>query len=136
MATSAVTGAVKNAGKFVPAPINLPTRVIADVLLRAGPKPIAHEVLYQEADKSGLMRSHRHFKHCLRMMKDQNRVKVICLGPEKVGSAKRKFAVGLTRKGTILYTKYFKGFEAAKQVRQELKPAQKADQTRGLQDAL
>jgi len=83
---------------------NMPTRAIAEVLLRQTEKPMKHETLYEEAAKSGLMRSRTHFKHCLRMMKDQNRVKVICLGPEKPGSAKRKFSVGLTRKGVVVYS--------------------------------
>lgn len=85
---------------------NMPTRAIASVLLQQDRNIMEHDALYSAVEKSGLMRSRRHFKHCLRMLKDQKRVAVICTGPESPGSAKRKFAVKLTRRGNAVYTKY------------------------------
>lgn len=84
----------------------MPTRVIASVLLKEEREMMDHGALFDEVEKSGLLRSRRHFKHCLRMLKDQKRVLIICNGLEKVGSPKRKFSVKLTQRGSVIYTKY------------------------------
>lgn len=86
-----------------------------------------HMALYEDADKLGLMRSRRHFKHCLRMLKDQKRVQIICKGPVKPGSAKRAFAVKLTRRGERIYQYYSK---------MPLPSDDGGDGERGLKDAL
>lgn len=88
---------------------NLPTRAIANVLLESDSYMASHDALYHAVDKTGLLRSRRHFKHCLRMMSDQKRVKVFCIGPEKVGSAKLKFSVKLTSRGRTIYGFYRRG---------------------------
>lgn len=105
---------------------NMPTRAIASVLLKQEKEMMDHADLFEEAEKSGLMRSRRHFKHCLRMMKNQKRICIICNGPEKVGSAKLKFSVKLTQRGSSIYTRYSQ------------EPHRELDKRggRGLQDAL
>lgn len=85
---------------------NMPTRQIANVLLQQDRQMMDYDLLYGAVEQSGLFRSKRHFKHCLRMLKQQNRVQVICRGPEKAGSAKRLFSVKLTRRGCTIYTRY------------------------------
>lgn len=64
------------AARAVRGAVNMPSRSIAAVLLRAE-APVANGALYAAAREYGLLRSHRHFKHTLRMMKEQRRVQVI-----------------------------------------------------------
>lgn len=115
MATTATSSAIPKIAKEVAqeaiqrAPLwvrGMPTRQIANVLLQQERHMMDYELLYGEVEKSGLFRSKRHFKHCLRMLKGQDRVQVICRGPEKAGSAKRLFSVKLTRRGGNIYTRY------------------------------
>lgn len=106
---------------------NMPTRSIAQVLLRQDNLIMDHGALYQETDRLGLLRSHRHFKHCLRMLKIQKRVLIVCKGPEKPGSAKRAFSVKLTRRGQRIY-QYYSGMPD--------KTDKDGDGERGLKDAL
>lgn len=65
-----------------------------------------YDKLYGELEPSGLFRSKRHFKHCLRMLRTQQRVAMVCKGPERAGSARRSFAVKLTRRGSSIYSRY------------------------------
>lgn len=98
----------------------MPTRQIAHVLLQQERNIMGHDTLFSEVEKSGLFRSRRHFKHCLRMLKDQKRARVICQGPERAGSAKRLFAVQLTRRGATIYHRYSKDEgKGGKQEKQE-----------------
>lgn len=85
--------------------VNMPTRAIAAVLLQTR-RPIPHEELYDRANEYGLFNSRRHFKHCLKMMKGQDRVRVICDGPRYPGASRRAFSVELTRRGDAIYTRY------------------------------
>ena len=105
----------------------MPTRAIADALLSKENYLAPHDALYDEVNQTGVLRSHRHFKHCLKMLKEQNRVRVICLGPEKVASNKRKFSVKLTSRGRSTYS-FFKS--CYKENAEEPKDAE------GLKDAL
>lgn len=86
--------------------MGMPTRMIAHVLLQRERPVMEHSDLFQEANASGMFRSHRHFKHCLKMMKHQKRVHIVCLGPERVGSPNRRFAVSLTKRGVHAYSWY------------------------------
>lgn len=63
--------------------VNMPSRSIAAVLLRSE-KPVQNKVLYEQAKEYGLLRSPRHFKHVLRMMKLQKRVKVMPSAPVRL----------------------------------------------------
>lgn len=58
------------------------------------------------ADEYGLFNSRRHFKHCLKMMKQMHRVRVRCTGPEYPGASRRGFVVELTRRGDKVYKHY------------------------------
>lgn len=106
--------------------VNMPSRAIAAVLLRA-PGPVAHDELYSSAAEYGLLKSRRHFKHVLKLMKGMKRLEVICLGPERPGSAKRAFSVKLTRRGQTIYTRYLDEDGAG---------GQGEERAPGLQDAL
>lgn len=106
---------------------DLPTRAIADSLLGKEQYLFSHEKLYEEVNESGLFRSHRHFKHCLKMMRTQNRVKIVCNGPERIASAKLAFSVKLTAKGRSVY-RYYREQHARREVA-------KREQA-GLKDAL
>lgn len=59
--------------------------------------------LYDELIDTGMFRSKRHFKHCLKLMKSKNRVQIVCQGPTEIGSPNLKFAVKLTGKGQRTY---------------------------------
>lgn len=85
--------------------VNMPTRAIAAVLLK-NRVPVPHDELYELSDEYGLFKSKRHFKHCLKMMKQQDRVQVICNGPEYPGASRLSFSVKLTRRGDAIYTRY------------------------------
>lgn len=133
-AGSAVASAIPQVAKQVASQLRpahwvkgMPTRTIAQVLLRQENEMMDHLVLYEETNKLGLLRSRRHFKHCLRMLKDQKRVAVICNGPVHPGSAKRAFKVKLTRRGSRIYTGYSK---------MPLPENDGNDGERGLKDAL
>lgn len=64
------------AARAVRGVVNMPSRSIAAVLLRSD-APVANGALFAGAREYGLLKSHRHFKHTLRMMKEQRRVQVI-----------------------------------------------------------
>lgn len=84
----------------------MPTRLIAQVLLCKSRCMADHRELFEEISTSGMFKSRRHFKHCLKLMKLSKRLDIICLGPEKVGKSRRKFAVKLTARGERIYTCY------------------------------
>lgn len=87
--------------------VNMPSRAIAAVLLRAK-SAVGHDELYNlscEYD-SDMFRSKRHFKHCLRMMKTSERIRIRSVGPQYPGASKLGFVVELTRRGTAAYSKY------------------------------
>ncbi len=86
--------------------VNMPTRAIAAVLLRARGSPVTPDDLYAQSNEYGLFNSKRHFKHCLKMMKNMERVRVKSLGPQYPGASKLQFGVELTRRGTQAYTRY------------------------------
>lgn len=125
-AASSVAGAAPQAAKqaIEQAAVNLkwirgmPTRAIADALMKRENRMAPHEELYNEINKTGILRSRRHFKHCLRMLRTQRRVDVICQGPDRVGSNRLKFAVKLTRRGDSVYS-YFKRMETQEAERGE-----------------
>lgn len=85
--------------------VNMPTRAIAAVLLRAK-AAVPHEELFERANEYSLFHSKRHFKHCLKMMKLQKRVRVICNGPQYPGASRLAFSIELTRRGGTIYTRY------------------------------
>jgi hypothetical protein len=72
-APAAMTAKAARAARGV---VNMPSRAVAAVLLRAD-EPVPNGQLYAEAREYGLLQSHRHFKHVLKMMKLQRRVQVI-----------------------------------------------------------
>lgn len=86
--------------------VNMPTRAIAAVLLRARGAPVTPEELYTQSNEYGLFNSKRHFKHCLKMMKGMKRVQVKSMGPQYPGASRLQFSVYLTRRGTAAYTRY------------------------------
>ncbi|PXF41637.1 hypothetical protein BWQ96_08648 [Gracilariopsis chorda] len=113
-AASAVKQAATQAAKNIPKSLsdelfwvrNMPTRAIAHFLMGYESRLAPHDELFDKVNASGLMRSKRHFKHCLKMMRLQKRVDVVCLGPQRVGSSTRKFAVKLTSRGNAVYRYY------------------------------
>ena len=110
----------------------MPTRAIAAVLLDAKQYTLTHDELFKAANESDLIRSRRHFKHCLRLLKDQKRILSFSLGPERIGSANIKFAVKLTPKGAKIYSQY----RVTEGIEKEHRGKHGKDSTRGLQDAL
>lgn len=110
----------------------MPTRAIAAALLDAKHNTLTHEELFKVASESDLIRSRRHFKQCLRLLKDQKRTASFSLGPERVGSANIKFAVRLTLRGEKIYSKY----RITEGVERGNLGNDGNDSTRGLQDAL
>jgi hypothetical protein len=93
------------AARAVRCEVNMPTRAIAAVLLRAD-EPVLYRDLYLRSSEYGLFQSHRHFKHVLRMMKGQRRVQVMTGPPERAGGSKLSFQVRLTRRGELIYSQY------------------------------
>lgn len=85
--------------------VNMPSRAIAAVLLKAK-SPMPRDELFEQASEYGMFNSKRHFKHVLKMMKKQNRIRMLCKGPEYPGSSKLAFEVALTRRGDTIYTRY------------------------------
>lgn len=83
--------------------IGQPTRMIAHKLLEKEKFACGLRELWEEAEQTGMFKSKRHFKHCLKLLKSRQRVDVTCLGPERVGSAKLKFSARLTRRGARTY---------------------------------
>lgn len=84
----------------------MPSRLIAQLLLGKSRHMADHKELFEETSSTGLFKSRRHFKHCLKLMKCSKRVDIICLGPERVGSSHRKFSVKLTTRGARIYSSY------------------------------
>ncbi|CAN8072771.1 unnamed protein product [Agarophyton chilense] len=84
----------------------MPTRAIAHALMQRESHVAPHDELFREVQHTGLMRSHRHFKHCLKMMRLQKRVLVQCTGLLRVGASQRTFVVKLTRRGHAVYRFY------------------------------
>lgn len=93
------------AARAVRGEVNMPSRAIAAVLLLSE-TPVPNKVLYGAAKEYGNIEHHRHFKHVLRMMKGQNRVRVIAGPPEKVGGKKVTYCTQLTRRGRMIYGRY------------------------------
>lgn len=90
-----------------------PTRMIAHKLLDRDKHMLSMTELYDDLSNScDLFRSRRHFKHCLKLMRAKNRVQVICLGPESIGSSVLKFAVKLTGQGQRTYLWFRQGHRA------------------------
>lgn len=110
----------------------MPTRAIAAALLEAERHTLTHEELFKAASESDLIRSRRHFKHCLRLLKDQKRAVSFSLGPERIGSANIKFAVRLTPRGAKIYSKY----RVSEGIEKEQRINDRKESNRGLQDAL
>lgn len=104
----------KEADKFAPDAwtSGQPTRYIAHKLLDRDRAMCGLRELYEEVMDSGMFRSKRHFKQCLKMMKCKNRVQIICLGPVAIGSPNLKFAVKLTGKGQRTYLFYRNHYRA------------------------
>lgn len=110
----AATQAATQAAKAIPKSLseelfwvrNMPTRAIAHFLMRYDSHLAPHDELFNKVNDSGLMKSKRHFKHCLKMMRLQKRVDIVCLGPQRVGSSKLKFAVKLTKRGNAVFSYY------------------------------
>lgn len=80
-----------------------PTRAIASALLKVEGCTLEHKALYEAVDRSGLLRSHRHFKQCLKMMRLSRRACVRSIGLARVGDSRPQFTVSLTRKGRTIY---------------------------------
>ena len=119
MASAAVKNTLNDVAKMARRPtvqelrntvgiLNMPTRAIAAVLLRHS-RPMKHGDLCTEASEYGLFRSKRHFKHVLKMMKLQRRIKVSSMGPAFPRSPKLAFSVNLTKRGEAIYTRYLGG---------------------------
>lgn len=85
--------------------VNMPSRAIAAVLLRAS-APVRNRDLYFQAKEYGNIQHHKHFKHVLKMMKVQERVRIIPGPPEKIGGRKLTYCTQLTRRGEAVYTEY------------------------------
>jgi len=87
--------------------VNMPSRAIAAVLLRAK-AAVGHDELYNLACEydATMFKSKRHFKHCLKMMKNSERIRIRSVGPQYPGASKLGFVVELTRRGTVAYTRY------------------------------
>lgn len=83
--------------------IGQPTRMIAHKLLEKEKFTCGLLELWEEVEETGMFKSKRHFKHCLKLLKSRQRVDVMCIGPERVGSAKLKFSARLTRRGARTY---------------------------------
>lgn len=83
--------------------IGQPTRMIVHKLLEKEKFTHGLRELWEEVEQTGMFKSKRHFKHCLKILKSRQRVDVICLGPQRVGSAKLKFSARLTRRGARTY---------------------------------
>jgi hypothetical protein len=96
------------AARAVRCEVNMPTRAIAAVLLKAD-GPVQCRELYTLSSEYGLFQSHRHFKHVLRMMKSQKRVQIMTGPPELAGGSKLSFKARLTRRGQLIYTQYLGG---------------------------
>ena len=111
--------------------VNIPSRSIAAVLLRAGGKPMPHKELFAKAQEYKLLHSKRHFKQVLKMMRIQGRVGVHCLPPEEIGGSKRTFTVVLTRKGEQVYREVL-----GEDVPPPEAESQSGGEKRGLADAL
>lgn len=107
MATATATAATASvqALRAARGVVNMPTRAIAAVLLRAR-APVSHEELYRLSDEYALFYSRRHFKRCLRMMRDMQRVRIRSTGPQYPGANKQHFVVELTRRGETVYENY------------------------------
>lgn len=103
--TSAAAPLSNRAKSAVRGVVNMPSRAIAAVLLKAR-EPVQNRVLYERASEYGFFASHRHFKHVLRMMKNMERVHVIAGPPEKPGGNKLTYKTKLTRRGERIYTHY------------------------------
>lgn len=76
VAEPAAAATTAKAMRAVRGEVNMPSRAIAAVLLRSE-EPVPNRQLFVEAHEYGLLKSHRHFKHVLKMMKAQRRVQVI-----------------------------------------------------------
>lgn len=107
----------------------MPTRAITHILMGVNSRTVPREELYEKVEKMGCLRSRQHFTYSLRLMKKNKRVQVICLGLERVGYAKRKFSVKLTRRGEAAF-QYFQEYEL------HLNEEEKGDRKAGLTDAL
>lgn len=83
---------------------DMPTRMIACKLLDRDRLMAGHKELYDEVNATGMLKSRRHFKHCLKLMRISQRIQVICQGPARVGSSRRIFAVKLTKRGQVIYS--------------------------------
>jgi hypothetical protein len=98
-------GLSAKAARAVRGEVNMPTRAVAAVLLKSS-EPLRSHDLYARSSEYGFFNSRRHFKHVLRMMKEQRRIQVITGPPERVGGSKLTFTIRLTRRGEQIYTSY------------------------------
>lgn len=101
-----------------------PTRAIASKLLDMPDYMAESHALYAQVIPSGLFRSRRHFKQCVKILRAMNRVDMVCHGPlaapasttpssgatvistrsKRYRKVKLQFSIALTDKGTRVYS--------------------------------
>lgn len=103
-----------------------PTRAIASKLLDMPDHMAESHALYAKVNRSGLFRSRRHFKHCVKLMRSMKRVDMVCHGssvpestsvfPSESGAVslnrskryqkeKLQFSIALTGRGRRVYSR-------------------------------